>query len=266
MTAVEMVVHALAIIGAITVVRTVVTLLIRAVRRGRRTTRQIGRDATRKAQIRRRDERRTAPPARASQQAHPVAHPVTRDLGATFTVSVDGACPDRSGKAGWAWVNEHGQWVAAAESNMTLFAAELTAVVEALEAHAGTTGLIVRTDSKYAHGTVAKWMDGHAARQWRTGNGKEVKNVELIKRAMRARDARRGLGLPDATIVLAPRDTADGAPLTDLWAYACAVRGLRHARNGGTRRWAHDAEHGEFAVDLTRRPAQADLAPAVATV
>lgn len=274
MTPLEIVTLVLACIGALTVIFVTVRFVCRLARRGRQTTEQIGRAAA----VAYRDSSRTVPAARstphrrASRTQGPptpkAPHPAPVRGGSvaeTFTVSIDGACPDKSGAAGWAWVNELGQWVAAAQTGSTLAAAELTSLIEALEAHAGTHGLIIRTDSKYAHGTVTAWMDSHAARNWKTTSNKDVKNVDLIKRAIRARDARRALGLPDAEIILAERDRGPASLPTDLWAYACAVRGLRHARNGGTHRWAHNAEHGEFAVDLTRRPSNADLAPATAT-
>lgn len=172
-------------------------------------------------------------------------------------VAVDDACPQTPGPAGWAWVNEAGAWAAGALSGVSRAESELTALVEAVEAHARVPHVQLRVASSYAHSTYTQWMDEHAARGWVGKNGRPVKNRPLIERALTARDARRTAGLPDVDVFRIPGREGHRA---SLWAYTVACRALRHAKLGSERTWSPG--DGDFTVDMGRDPRNSDKAVA----
>lgn len=172
-----------------------------------------------------------------------------------LTVATSSSCPSTPGPAGWSWVSDGKVWQAGALRDASRAEAGLVALAEALEAHARVPGLVIRTDSRYAHDVYCRNMDRWAEAGWVTSAGEPVKNRHLVERCLRSRDARRAAGITAAIVMLAP--THEGHRLGE-WAKSCANRALRHARNGSERTWT--VGDGAFKVDLARKPRAADRA------
>lgn len=88
----------------------------------------------------------------------------------------DGAARKNPGPAGWAWVDEHGNYAAGSWVRETNNVAELTAIKMALADHRNTP-LIIESDSQYAINCITKWAPG-----WRRNPAKAEgkKNLDLI--------------------------------------------------------------------------------------
>ncbi len=107
----------------------------------------------------------------------------------TVVVYTDGSCyPNPSGQGGWAfYVTYLGKQAVRygsfddATNNMM----ELLAIVRSLEfipsGPSYTNPLLIFTDSKYALNALTDWVDAWKISGWRTSNGSEVKNRELIE-------------------------------------------------------------------------------------
>ena len=63
----------------------------------------------------------------------------------SLTVGTDGACSGNPSPAGWAWVDEHGNYHSAGQAHGTNQIAELDAVLAALHDHPYVGQLIVQT-------------------------------------------------------------------------------------------------------------------------
>lgn len=147
----------------------------------------------------------------------------------SLTVAVDGACQGNPGPAGWAWVDEHGNWRAGSVPAGTNNIAELLGLLNALRDHREVPRLTVAADSSYIIGTYTQWMDGWARNGWRTAAKKQVANQDIVRHLLRARDWRREAGLPPVTLVKVKGHS--GHPLNE-WAdnravYAAAQAALR---------------------------------------
>jgi ribonuclease HI len=99
------------------------------------------------------------------------------------TIATDGACPGNGTDAatgGWGWVTTDGECDSGGEpAPSTNNRMELTAVREALAAYPDCDVRII-TDSKLIVDTFTRWLDGWKARGMRKGDGKPVKNADLI--------------------------------------------------------------------------------------
>ncbi|OYY80500.1 MAG: hypothetical protein B7Y33_03530 [Hydrogenophilales bacterium 16-62-9] len=56
---------------------------------------------------------------------------------------------------------------------------EMTAVIRALESLKRPSTIEVHTDSQYVQKGISEWMAGWKKRNWRTADGKPVKNQDL---------------------------------------------------------------------------------------
>lgn|GEM_PF-399219 len=104
------------------------------------------------------------------------------------TVATDGACIGNPGPAGWGWVNEDGTWGAGSLKHGTNNIGELTAILQAIQAHP-TGPLIVQADSQYAINCVEKWGKGWRRKGWVKPDGAPVKNAELVAELLAAYEA-----------------------------------------------------------------------------
>lgn len=57
----------------------------------------------------------------------------------------------------------------------------LYAIKYLLENHLETQEITIQSDSQYIQNTVTTWMYGWAKKNWRTSDGSDVKNVDLVK-------------------------------------------------------------------------------------
>ena len=94
------------------------------------------------------------------------------------SVYTDGACLGNPGPGGWAWAVPGGAFAAGAEARTTNQRMELTAVLEAVTAHAGP--LEVVSDSTYVVNCFRdRWWEGWLARGWLTKARQPVANRDL---------------------------------------------------------------------------------------
>ncbi|MCO5317714.1 MAG: ribonuclease HI [Microthrixaceae bacterium] len=101
----------------------------------------------------------------------------TGGSGATV-VFTDGACSGNPGPGGWAWVSRHGEWAAGFDPDTTNQRMELTAVIEACEAHEGP--LHVVSDSTYVVNCWRdRWWQGWLKRAWKNSRREPVANRDL---------------------------------------------------------------------------------------
>ena len=96
----------------------------------------------------------------------------------------DGSCSPNPGYGGWGVIKvvddqvsfEDSGW----EEKTTNNRMELRAFIRALQL-SESAGDIVYTDSRLAHDTLTKWMDGWKRNGWKKGNGKPPENLDLIQ-------------------------------------------------------------------------------------
>lgn len=94
----------------------------------------------------------------------------------------DGACKGNPGAGGWGALlvtNGHRKEICGGEANTTNNRMEMTAVIRALESLKRPSTVEVHTDSQYVQKGISEWMAGWKRRNWRTADGKPVKNQDL---------------------------------------------------------------------------------------
>ena len=102
----------------------------------------------------------------------------------------DGACKGNPGRGGWgAWLrwNDHEKRLSGGEHVTTNNRMELMAAIMALESLRQPCRVILHTDSQYVMKGITEWMPGWKRKNWRTADGKPVKNVDLWQRLDTAR-------------------------------------------------------------------------------
>lgn len=100
----------------------------------------------------------------------------------TIYIYSDGACKGNPGAGGWGALlvsGGHRKEISGGEANTTNNRMEMTAVIRALEALKRPSRVEVHTDSQYVQKGVSEWMPGWKRRNWRTADGKPVKNQDL---------------------------------------------------------------------------------------
>jgi ribonuclease HI len=100
----------------------------------------------------------------------------------TIYIYSDGACKGNPGAGGWGALlvtNGHRKEICGGEANTTNNRMEMTAVIRALESLKRPSTVEVHTDSQYVQKGVSEWMAGWKRRNWRTADGKPVKNQDL---------------------------------------------------------------------------------------
>ncbi|WP_336501293.1 ribonuclease H [Microbacterium paraoxydans] len=110
----------------------------------------------------------------------------------TITAAADGSALGNPGPNGWAWYIDDANWAAGGSPHGTNNQGELRAVLELLQATAGTDEkLLIECDSRYVIDSMTKWMPGWKRRGWRKSDGGPVLNRDLLEgidEAMRGRD------------------------------------------------------------------------------
>ena len=100
----------------------------------------------------------------------------------TIYIYSDGACKGNPGAGGWGALlvsNGHSKEICGGEANTTNNRMEMTAVIRALESLKRPSTIEVHTDSQYVQKGISEWMVGWKKRNWRTADGKPVKNQDL---------------------------------------------------------------------------------------
>lgn len=110
----------------------------------------------------------------------------------SLTVGTDGACIGNPGPAGWAWVDQDGNYHSMGLSDGTNNIAELNAVLLALRDHPDVAELIIQIDSTYARDCSTTWRAGWQRNGMRNSKKKPVANADIIVAIWEALDARPG--------------------------------------------------------------------------
>ena len=111
---------------------------------------------------------------------------------ASLTVGTDGACLGNPGPAGWAWVDELGNYHSSGQAMGTNNIAELRAVLDALVDHTEVAHLVIQIDSTYARDCSTTWRAGWQRNGMRNSKREPVKNAGIIEAIWAAMDARVG--------------------------------------------------------------------------
>jgi len=98
----------------------------------------------------------------------------------------------QSGAAGWAWVDEHGEYHSSGQADGTNNIAELRAVLDALEDHPDVAHLVIQIDSTYARDCSTTWRAGWERNGMRNSKKQPVKNADIVKAIWKALDSRAG--------------------------------------------------------------------------
>lgn len=104
-------------------------------------------------------------------------------------VYTDGSCIGNPGPGGWGVVIESPggtQELSGGATSTTNNRMELMAAIRALEELQPGLPVQVVTDSRYVMNGITSWMDNWRRRNWRTANGKPVKNQDLWQRLEQA--------------------------------------------------------------------------------
>jgi ribonuclease HI len=100
----------------------------------------------------------------------------------TITAAADGSALGNPGPNGWAWYIDDANWAAGGSPHGTNNQGELRAVLELLQATAGSDEpLLIMCDSKYVIDSITKWMPGWKRRGWRKADGAPVLNRDLME-------------------------------------------------------------------------------------
>jgi len=100
-------------------------------------------------------------------------------------IFTDGACRGNPGPGGWgAMLRFKGKerTLKGAEAETTNNRMELTAAIVALETLSRPCAVALTTDSQYVKQGVTQWIHAWKRRNWRTADGKPVKNQDLWER------------------------------------------------------------------------------------
>jgi ribonuclease HI len=103
----------------------------------------------------------------------------------------DGACKGNPGRGGWGallrW-NGHEKRLCGGEEQTTNNRMELMGAIQALESLKHPCSVTLYTDSQYVMKGITEWIGGWKRKNWRTADGKPVKNIDLWQRLEIARD------------------------------------------------------------------------------
>ena len=97
--------------------------------------------------------------------------------------ATDGSSLGNPGAGGWCWYLSPDCWRSGGFTLGTNNQAELMAVADLLTETAGMDDdLLIQADSQYVINILTKWRFGWKKKGWKTGGGKPVANLELVKR------------------------------------------------------------------------------------
>ena len=111
-------------------------------------------------------------------------------------IYTDGACSGNPGPGGWGCIlfytdseaNEHKLEMSGGEPDTTNNRMELMAVIAGLEALNRSCEVEVYSDSQYVVNAFNQhWVDGWIKKGWKRGKNEPVKNVDLWKRLLEAK-------------------------------------------------------------------------------
>ncbi|MCG6116744.1 MAG: ribonuclease HI [Aquimonas sp.] len=105
-------------------------------------------------------------------------------------IYTDGACLGNPGPGGWGALLRHGaheKELSGAEADTTNNRMELLAAIRALQALREPCTVELYTDSQYVQKGISEWMAGWQRRGWKTADGKPVKNEDLWRELLVAR-------------------------------------------------------------------------------
>ena len=123
-------------------------------------------------------------------------------------IYTDGACSGNPGPGGWAWASSSDHCASGGDPATTNNRMELMAVLRAIEDNPDRP-LVVVMDSTYVKDGLEKWSRNWVRNDWLTKDKKPVKNQEIWKPLLAARDAR-----PDVSFAWVKGHSGD--PMNDL--------------------------------------------------
>lgn len=104
---------------------------------------------------------------------------------ATVELFTDGACRGNPGPGGWGVIlrwKGHEKTLYGGERHTTNNRMELLAAIMGLEALNRPCHVVLTTDSRYLQQGITQWLPNWKRRQWKTADGKPVKNIDLWQR------------------------------------------------------------------------------------
>ncbi|XKH58490.1 helix-turn-helix domain-containing protein (plasmid) [Citricoccus nitrophenolicus] len=117
----------------------------------------------------------------------------------TIVVATDGGCIGNRGAdpAGWGWYVDEANHASGHLPASTNNIAELIAIHRAIEMLPDEADLLIRADSQYAMKcltgkALGGWVDGWMARGWHKASGQPVSNLDVIRPAYEALQAKTG--------------------------------------------------------------------------
>ena len=110
----------------------------------------------------------------------------------TVTIYTDGACSGNPGPGGWGAILEWNgieKELSGGEDKTTNNRMELMAAIVALEALNRPCQVDLYSDSKYLVDAFNQhWIDSWLKKNWKRGKNEDVKNVDLWKRLLKAKE------------------------------------------------------------------------------
>jgi ribonuclease HI len=116
------------------------------------------------------------------KHARRVALAAGDDTAGVVEIWTDGACKGNPGPGGWGALLKYGERereLFGGEAATTNNRMELTAVIEALASLKRGCRVVLHTDSQYVKLGITEWLPNWIRRNWRTADGKPVKNADL---------------------------------------------------------------------------------------
>jgi ribonuclease HI len=105
-------------------------------------------------------------------------------------IYTDGACSGNPGPGGWGAVLRYGghlKEIHGGDRSTTNNRMELMAAIQALEALKRPSTVQLYTDSRYLLDGITKWLPGWERNGWKTASRQPVKNVDLWRRLVEAK-------------------------------------------------------------------------------
>ena len=110
----------------------------------------------------------------------------------TVTIYTDGACSGNPGPGGWGAILQYGEFrkeLSGGEPHTTNNRMELMAAIVGLEALNRPCQVELYSDSKYLTDAFNQhWIDSWVAKGWNRGKSGPVKNIDLWKRLLKAKE------------------------------------------------------------------------------
>ena len=109
----------------------------------------------------------------------------------TIRIYTDGACSGNPGPGGWGVLlifREVEKELTGGEQATTNNRMELMAAIQGLESLKRPSTVALYTDSRYVADGIKTWLANWKRRNWRTADGKPVKNIDLWQRLDQARN------------------------------------------------------------------------------